>query len=104
MLIKNAKVKVLSAPRSGVSRTGNSYTISDLILGWNENVQDTSGNTVTVENTVHITLGSQWVSYVQQLGLKVGDSVDADIRFVCRSDRGFFNNDVAIAGLSLATT
>ncbi len=99
MLIQNAKVKVLSAPRSGISRTGNSYTVSDLILGWNEQTRDSSGNPIDVENSVQITLGSQWVSYTQQMGLKVGDTVNADIHFVCRSSRNFYNNDVSIVGL-----
>lgn len=100
MLINNAKVKVLSAPRSGISQTGNNYTISDLVLGWDEQVQDSSGNMTSVENSVHITLGTNWVSYVQQLGLKVGDVVSVDLRFICRSSRGFLNNDVALQGLS----
>lgn len=99
MLIQNAKVKVLSAPRSGVSRTGNQYTVADLILGWSEQSQDSSGNPITVENSVQITLGSQWVSYTQQMGLKVGDTVNADIHFVCRSSRNFYNNDVNIYAL-----
>lgn len=99
MLIQNAKVKVLSAPRSGISRTGNSYTVSDLILGWNEQCRDSSGNPIDVENSVQITLGSQWVSYTQQMGLKVGDTVNADIHFVCRSSRNFYNNDVNIYAL-----
>lgn len=102
MLIQNAKVKVFSAPRSGISRTGNQYTVSDLILGWNEESRDTSGNPITVENSVQITLGAQWVSYAQQLGIKVGDTVNAEIHFVCRSSRNFYNNDVSIVGLELA--
>lgn len=104
MIIQNAKVKVLSAPRSGISRTGNSYTVADLILGWNEESLDTSGNPVTVENSVQITLGSNWVAYVQQMGLKVGDTVNADIHFVCRSTRNFYNNDVNIVGLEKEQT
>lgn len=103
MLIQNAKVKVLSTPRSGVSRTGNQYTVADLILGWNEESRDSGGNPITVENSVQITLGYQWVSYVQQLNLKVGDTVNADIHFVCRSSRNFYNNDVNIYALERAT-
>lgn len=103
MLIQNAKIKVLSEPRSGISRTGNQYTVADLILGWTEQSQDASGNPINIENSVQITLGQQWVAYVQQLGLKVGDTVNADIHFVCRSSRNFFNNDVNIAGLVLVT-
>lgn len=102
MLIQNAKVKVLSAPRSGVSRTGNQYTVADLILGWLEDGQDTSGNPITVENSVQITLGSNWVAFVQQMDLKVGDSVNAEIHFVCRSSRNFYNNDVNIYALERA--
>ena len=103
MIIQNAKIKVLSAPRSGVSRTGNSYTVADLIIGWEEQAQDSSGNTVSVENSVQITLGSQWVAYAQQLNLKVGDTVNVDIRFVCRSSRNFYNNDVNIFGIERVT-
>lgn len=99
MLIQNAKVKVLSEPRSGISRTGNQYTVADLIIGWTEQSQDASGNPINTENSVQITLGQQWVAYVQQLDLKVGDTVNADIHFVCRASRNFYNNDVNIAGL-----
>jgi len=103
MLIQNAKVKVLSEPRSGISRTGNQYTVADLILGWTEQSQDASGNPISVENSVQITLGQQWVAYVQQLGIKVGDTVNADFHFVCRATRNFYNNDVLLMGLEKVT-
>lgn len=100
MLINNARVKVLSAPRTGVSRTGNNYTISDIVLGWQEEAKDQQGNPMVVENTIHTTLGAQWVDYTRQIGLQVGDTVNVEIRLQVRSRGQFYVNDVAIVGLT----
>ena len=100
MLIQNAKVKVLSAPVSGVSKTGNPYTVQDMILSWNEQQIDTSGNTVNVEQTVHVKLGTQWVSYLQQCGILAGSIVNVGFNLRVNAREVYFDNIVNIVSIT----
>lgn len=100
MLIQNAKVKVLNNPVSGVSKTGNPYTVQDMILSWEEEQMDTSGNPVKVEQTVHVKLGTQWVSYLQQCGIMAGAIVDVGFNLRANARGNFFDNSVNIVSIT----
>lgn len=102
MFVQNATVKVLTAPISGVSRVGNAYTRQNMILSWLEQQQDINGQTVNVEQTIHVSLGTNWVEHIKNQGIVQGSAVNVSMNLRADARGNFFDNNVTITGIERA--